>query len=204
MPDEGDLPKGLPNTGGILGFLAGMQSGIAPETREALAKFNRQIEAAGRLAGSFAEQLPDRIPIQPAEEKNEALALPPAVIGGEDKKPSARSRKSRSKVITVGGVRSVKYYYWTKHELEMLGTRRSEAARSFAIAAFAAGLVADGVKDLLLNPPAPGTTQKGIWIAFLIFAALAMLYYGWEGFQRTREAKSFLDEVKDEHDFAEG
>jgi hypothetical protein len=117
--------------------------------------------------------------------------------GGAAKRPK---RTRRGKVTNVGGHRVVNYYELTKHELDSLGSKRAEAARSTAIAAFFLGLVADGAKDALLNPPS-SQLSIGVWVTLLAVAVMATLYYAQEAWQRDKAAKTFLHEVKEEHDF---
>ena len=126
--------------------------------------------------------------------------LKPEIAGGDDAKPKPKRGGRRGKVLTVGGVRSVRYYYWTIHELRMLGARRGSAMRSFAIAAFCGGLVTDGVKDAILNPP-PNGTAKGVWATLLVVAALIGIYNLATGIMRARKAEKFQEDVINEHDF---
>lgn len=129
---------------------------------------------------------------------DEQDALKPAVAGGEDKPKSRRGR--RGKVTNVGGHRIVNYYELTKHELEMLGSKRGDAAKSYAVATFCLGLVVDGIKDLLLNPP-PAGAHTGVWATLLCVAFVGMIYFAIDGWNRTKSARTFLQEVRDDHDF---
>lgn len=123
----------------------------------------------------------------------------PATEGGTGEKRRA-TRGRRGRVTNVGGHRVVNYFEFTKYELDMLGTKRREAATSFAVATFAAGVVGDGIKDMILNPPTDATA-KGVWVTLMIVAVVAMVYYFFEGLRRSQAATSFLQEIKDDHDF---
>lgn len=176
---------------GTSGLLAGIARGLA----------GAQISIpGGSLAGmAKAGWAPINFDAEPDPEEGPTQNT--GQIAGRGDSPKKR-RGRRGKVTNVGGHRVVNYYEWTKHELDILGTKRTEATRSIAIAAFFLGLVIDGAKDLILNPPT-SDTAKGVWGTLLVISIAAMIYYALEGWRRTMSAKTFLQEIKDEHDFEE-
>lgn len=100
----------------------------------------------------------------------------------------------------MGGHRVVNYYELTKHEIDRIGERRAEGARSYAIAAFAFGLAVDTIKDFAFSPP-QSAFQQGVWATLLIVSLIVTAYFALDGHSKNGAAKSSLESIQNEHDF---
>lgn len=125
-----------------------------------------------------------------------------AGVGEPDSgKPVPTKRGARQgKTITFGGQRTVKYYRFNDHELELITAPEREAARSTAIASFLSGLVVTTITSFSFDTPS-SEVVKGAWITLGVLSTVGAIYFFLHASALRRKAQSKLDEIKDEHDF---
>lgn len=116
-------------------------------------------------------------------------------------KPVPVKRATRQgKTITFGGQRTVKYYRFNDHELDLITAPEREAARATAIASFLSGLVVTTITSFSFDTPS-SEIVKGAWIALGCLSAVGAAYFFLHAKALKSKAQSKLEKIKDEHDF---
>ncbi|MGB3469919.1 MAG: hypothetical protein WBA51_03745 [Erythrobacter sp.] len=145
-------------------------------------------------------------------EKSKASAIQQASIKGmqvgstagptKGRVAGATVRTRRGKVTSVGGHRVVKYFELTPHELEKVQDDRDEGSVFFALSALFLGIAIDSARDLFMSKNISSSNFEIVATVLLIFGALAILSAAW-GYAKRRRATTYLQSIKDDHDFPE-
>lgn len=143
----------------------------------------------------MARETTDRITVRPDQSASAGQRVDPSETAG-----SANRRSRRGKVTNVGGHRIVNYFELTEHELDKVQDDRDEGAWFYALAAFFAGLIVDTVRDLALSESI-SDTNWGLVVATLVISFVLMIFSWKYGAKKRGRAETYLQRIKDEHDF---
>ncbi len=96
----------------------------------------------------------------------------------------------------------MKYYELTPHELKKVQDDRDEGALFFGIAALFLGIAVDTLRDLLMSEKI-SAENKGVVVTAFALCSVVAVSCAIYGVIKRRRAKTYLQDIKDEHDFNE-
>lgn len=198
-----ETPSALSGLGSFPGDLSSFPRFELPEdVREHLRQAAEDIRAY--KAGLYPiGAKPAAKPVQMAVEKDEALALKPALVG-DDVAPEGKRRRSRrdkhGKTLLQGGDRIVKYYKPTEAELDRLGDLSKDEASAWSRMYFCLGVLANIVVGLLF---ATGLSDAVTAVGYVIgIGSFALVLRFWrDAHLKSKAGASALEKVKEDHDF---
>ena len=109
--------------------------------------------------------------------------IPPGVAGAVAAAVVAPDKTRPGKTISVGGVRTVRYYRLTRHELDFVAEPRKDAVRAFTIGGFCLGLCLNTAATLTLSKP-ESPVFTGMWIAVALGSAVITTVQFVRGFRQ--------------------